>query len=72
MQRGDGYELVRGLRGRGRHTPVIALTALATGEQRERALREGFDAVVSKGTDPELIVRTIARLAESHRARARA
>ena len=65
MARGDGYELIRGLRGRGRRTPAIALTALAAGEERERALREGFDAVLAKGSEPEAIVAAVARCAGS-------
>jgi signal transduction histidine kinase len=64
MPGGDGYELIRGLRARepSRRTAAIALTALAGGEDRERALREGFDAVIAKGADSATVVSEVARL----------
>ena len=70
MPGGDGYDLIRGVRARdnGHHTPVIALTALAGGEDRDRALREGFDAVIAKGSDPGEVVGAVVRLSGSMRA----
>jgi PAS domain S-box-containing protein len=61
----DGYTLARRLRALDEPTvrPIcIALTALARPEDRERALSAGFDAHLSKLSDPLSIVRTIREL----------
>ncbi len=47
----DGFEATRALRRKeagGAHTPVVALTASALDEDRERCLGAGMDAVLSK------------------------
>lgn len=46
----DGTEALRLLRGdlRTRDVPVVAVTALAMKEDRERALRDGFDGYLQK------------------------
>jgi two-component system, cell cycle response regulator DivK len=46
----DGSEALRLLRGdpRTRDMPVVAVTALAMKEDRERALRDGFDGYIKK------------------------
>src|SRR5207244_3983621 len=63
----DGYALVRELRAleheRGGHLPVIAVTALATAEDRERALGEGFDDHLTKPVDPTDLIDAVARSA---------
>jgi PAS domain S-box-containing protein len=61
----DGYELLRELRRA--HAalagiPVIALTAHARTEDRERAFREGFDRYLSKPVDPQRLVAAVASL----------
>jgi CheY-like chemotaxis protein len=60
----DGYEFLRRVRsdeGDGlRDVPVIALTAYARPEDRQRALRAGFDAFVSKPVEPEALRAAIA------------
>ena len=67
----DGYALVRELRAlereRGGHLPVIAVTALATAEDRERALGEGFDDHLTKPVDPTDLVEAVARSAAAGR-----
>lgn len=66
MPRGDGFELIRGLRSNERRRmPAIALTALATDEDRERVLAAGYDAVIAKGSDPSVLLSTVARLASA-------
>ncbi len=60
----DGYEFIRKLRAlirpRGADLPVIALTAYASLQDRERALAAGFDRHLTKPVDPVELVRTIA------------
>jgi CheY-like chemotaxis protein len=61
----DGYQLVRRLRRlapeRIRLIPAIAVTALASAEDRARALDAGFDAHLAKPVDPVELVSTVAR-----------
>jgi PAS domain S-box-containing protein len=53
MPHHDGYELIGRLRDLpgGRSVPTVALTALARGEDRTRALRAGFQMHVAKPVD---------------------
>ncbi len=63
----DGYDLIRKVRalpgGAGR-IPAVALTALARGEDRRRALMAGYQVHVSKPVDPAELVSVIADLVE--------
>lgn len=67
MPREDGYELIRRVRGlppeKGGRIPAIACTGYARAGDRERAMHAGFDAVVSKPVDLELLVDTIVHVA---------
>jgi len=60
----DGYEFIRRLRRlvarRTSALPVIALTAYASAQDRERALEAGFDGYLTKPVDPAELVRAIA------------
>ena len=61
----DGYELisrVRELPG-GRAVPAVALTALARGEDRARALRAGFQMHVAKPVDASELLAVVRNLA---------
>jgi PAS domain S-box-containing protein len=67
----DGYEFIHKLRELvrprdGREVPVIALTACASGQDRDLALQAGFDRHLTKPVDPAELVRAIA---QSHAAR---
>jgi CheY-like chemotaxis protein len=46
----DGWEAHRRLRGRGDldQVPIIAITALAMAQDREQAVRDGFDGFITK------------------------
>jgi CheY-like chemotaxis protein len=61
----DGYELMQRLRMRAGSAAIraVAVTAFVRQEDRERALRAGFDDHLAKPTAPEVLVDTVARLA---------
>ncbi len=61
----DGYELMQRLRLREDSASMraVAVTAFVRQEDRERALRAGFDDHLAKPTSPELLVDVVARLA---------
>lgn len=67
MPRESGYELIRRVRHlpveEGGSTPAIACTGYARDEDRARAIDAGFDAVVAKPVDLDLLVSTIAHVA---------
>ena len=67
MPRESGYELIRRVRhlpvAEGGSTPAIACTGYARDEDRARAIDAGFDAVVAKPVDLDLLVSTIAHVA---------
>ena len=58
----DGYAFIEKLRALPRKAvPVIALTAYASVQERERTLASGFDGHLTKPVDPAVLVRAIAR-----------
>jgi CheY-like chemotaxis protein len=61
----DGYELMQRLRMRESFANIraVAVTAFVRQEDRERALRAGFDDHLGKPTAPETLVDAVARLA---------
>ena len=58
----DGQELIRRLRDGGSTIPAIALSAAAHPEDRDRALRAGYDAYCTKPVDANELFRVIASL----------
>jgi len=65
----DGYELIRKLRTMGNgfgQIPAVALTAYARSEDRERALRAGYQVHVPKPVEPAELVATVASLARTN------
>jgi CheY-like chemotaxis protein len=62
----DGYELVRRVRElererTGPRLPVIALTAFARSEDRQKTLDAGFDLHLAKPLKPHALLEAIAR-----------
>lgn len=57
----DGYEATKVLRERGFERPIIALTAHAMKEERQRCLENGFTHHLTKPIDVESLVRIIAQ-----------
>jgi CheY-like chemotaxis protein len=67
MPRENGYDLIRRVRdlppSEGGRIPAIACTGYARAEDRARAMDAGFDAVVAKPVDLDLLVETIVHVA---------
>ncbi|HWW74795.1 MAG TPA: response regulator [Pyrinomonadaceae bacterium] len=63
----DGYQLIEKVRALGEDegggTPSAALTACARAEDRERALRSGFQLHLPKPADPDELCAAVAALA---------
>jgi|GEM_PF-4338659 len=60
----DGYEAteeLRRLEGNGSHTPVVALTAYALGEERERCFASGMDDYLTKPFSRAQLLEVVAR-----------
>jgi CheY-like chemotaxis protein len=69
----DGYTLIQQIRESAREEiagmPAIALTAFVRSEDRNRALRSGFQAHLSKPLDPAEFIATVASFASLSRSR---
>ena len=63
----DGYRFIESLRrlpaDRGGSLPVIALTAHAGHQERQRILAAGFDAYLAKPIEPPELAATVVRVA---------
>ncbi len=60
----DGYQAaveIRKREGKGRHVPIVALTANAMEGDRERCLQTGMDDYVSKPIEPKTLLATLQR-----------
>ena len=68
----DGYELARTLRGHAAHLDgtmsLLAVTAFAANQDRDRALQAGFDAFIAKPVDSGELIRVVAKLVAQRQA----
>jgi signal transduction histidine kinase/ActR/RegA family two-component response regulator len=68
MPEADGYELLREIRARdvarGVRRPVIAVTAMASAEDRARLIGAGFDLHVTKPIDPRELIAAVAAVTQ--------
>lgn len=58
----DGHEAVRTLRGKGYTGPIVALTAHAMKEEREKAIKSGFSHFLSKPVDKKSLMDVLVSL----------
>lgn len=63
----DGYQATAELRAKGLHTPIIALTAHALAEERERSLRAGCNDHITKPVNRKGLLESISRIVANSR-----
>ena len=65
----DGFEATRAIRrmeaSSGKHTPIIAVTALAMAGDRERCIEAGMDEYISKPIHAEVLEQKLSRTAQA-------
>ncbi|SFU69759.1 response regulator receiver protein [Nitrosospira multiformis] len=62
----NGYQFIQAVRNlpahKGKGTPALALTAFSRSEDRERALKAGFQAHLSKPVSLQVLIETVAHI----------
>ncbi len=59
----DGHEATRSIRSEGCFTPIIALTANAVAEEKQKCADSGFTEFMTKPLDLKTLLQTLARYA---------
>jgi PAS domain S-box-containing protein len=67
MPRMDGYEATRVLRGKGFHKPIIALTAHALKEEREKSLQAGCNGHLTKPIEKRALLEFLSGLSSDEK-----
>lgn len=65
----NGFEatgIIRQMEGGKKQTPIVAITARAMKEDRERCLEAGMDDYISKPIDPQRLLEVVQRWSEPH------
>jgi PAS domain S-box-containing protein len=62
----NGYEVMKKIKKSGNNVPIIALTAHAMKDERERALKNGFSEFLAKPLKSDLLIETINKLNKQH------
>ena len=65
MPDADGYALVRALGASGRRPSTVAVTAFPASYSRDRSLRAGFDAFLTKPVDPAELCDAVRKVLDS-------
>jgi CheY-like chemotaxis protein len=60
----DGYAAVQELRRVGYKQPIVALTAHAMGEERQRCLASGFNSHISKPISRKVLLQTLVQYSD--------
>ncbi|MDQ3230473.1 MAG: response regulator [Pseudobdellovibrionaceae bacterium] len=63
----DGYAAAQELRRQGYAKPIIALTAHAMGEERQRCLASGFNSHISKPISRKILIQTLVQYSQHAR-----
>ena len=62
----DGYEATENLRSNGYKKPIIAISAHAMKDERERCLNAGFNGYIAKPVDRHVLISVVSRFAVEH------
>ena len=62
----DGFQVIKELRDRTFHNPIVALTAHAMKEEKEKTKEAGFDGHITKPVKPDELIESVSNLIKGH------